>query len=149
MIELKDGTYYKAVWNFEFRAGTGIIPTEHDGNVLGALFTTDPERKLWTMTYRFRYYVDDINDNTSQDVKNWYRAENTGPEDKIWEDAKKAMTMLATVQLSTLNCVMIESDKSEDQLKKIQELPGMNVEQKLNSEQEEAKINVRPSSALN
>jgi hypothetical protein len=149
MIELKDGIYYKAIWNFEFRAGTGLVPTEHDGNVLGALFTTDPERKVWTLTYRFRYYVDDIHDSSSQDVKNWYRAEATGPEYEIWEGTQKAINTMAMIQLSKLNCVMIESDKAEDQLKKIQELPGMNVEQKLNSEQEEAKINVRPSSALN
>lgn len=147
MIELKDGIYYKAIWNFEFRAGTGLVPTEHDGNVLGALFTTDPERKVWTLTYRFRYYVDDINDNTSQDIKNWYRAETTGPEDEIWEGTQKAIAIMAFMQRSTLNCVLVDSDKAEDQMKKIQELPGMNVERKFN--QEEAKVNVRSSSELN
>jgi hypothetical protein len=130
MIELKDGTYFKAIWNYEFRAGDGVVPVPRDGNLLGALFTTDPERKFWTMTYRFRYYVDDINDNTSQDTKSWYKAEVTGNEASIWESVSKAINMMALATFSTLNCVMIESDESKIQMEKIQELPGMNIQEK-------------------
>lgn len=129
MIELKDGTYYKAIWNYEFRQGDGIVPVHRDGNLLGALFTTDPERKVWTLTYRFRYYVDDIHDSTSQDTKNWYKAEATGDESVVWESVEKAINMMALASFSKLNCVMVESGEAKVQLEKIQELPGMNVQE--------------------
>ncbi len=129
MIELKDGTYYKAIWNYEFRQGDGIVPVPRDGNFLGALFTTDPERKIWTLTYRFRYYTDDVIDETSQDTRSWYKAEATGEENLIWEKVEKAISMMALASLAQLNYVMVESDEAKVQMEKIQELPGMNVQE--------------------
>lgn len=128
MIELKDGTYFKAIWNYEFRKGEGVIPVPGDGNLLGALFSKDPERKVWTLTYRFRYYVDDINDSTSQDTKNWYVAETTGDEASVWLSVEQAISMMALASFAKLNCVTIESDDSKVQLEKLQELPGMNIQ---------------------
>lgn len=57
MIELKDGRYFKALLQFEFRAGVGVpgFPAPNaDGNVLAAMWTDDPEHKKWKMVYRFR-----------------------------------------------------------------------------------------------
>ncbi len=130
MIELKDGTYYKAIWNYEFRAGDGVIAPERDGNLLGALFSTDPERKIWTLTYRFRYYLDEVTDESSQDTKNWYMASATGDETSIWESIDKAINLMALASYSKLNCVLVESAEAVVQIAKLKELPGMNFQEK-------------------
>lgn len=130
MIELKDGLYYKAVWNFEFVPGArnSVIPTpDRPGNLLGAMFSEDPERKKWIIVYRFRYYVDDIMDSSSADEKSWYRVAFDSEEESGWNKTHEAFSLMASVCGSTLNVAMIESDIARVQIIALESLPNMSI----------------------
>jgi hypothetical protein len=127
-IEFRDGRYFKAVWNFEFNPGgemPGIPSPVRPGNLLGAMFTDDPERKKWIVVYRFRYYVDDIMDHTSEDDKAWYRAEFESDEDDAWPNTRKGFEEIARAAGSELHVAVIESDKVRVQMEMLRTLPGI------------------------
>lgn len=129
-IEFREGRYYKAVWNFEFAPGGGLpgLPSpERPGNLLGAMFTDDPERKKWIVVYRFRYYVDDIMDHTSEDHKTWYRMEFEGEENSSWIKAREGFSAIARVAGSEMHIALMESDNTQVQMEMLKQLPGINV----------------------
>jgi len=118
-IDLKDGRYYKAFWHFEFDA-------PRRGNILGAIYSDDPERKEWHIDYRFRYYVDDKMGNDSEDEKNWYAGRAVGPETEVFENVIRAFRDLSSMMGSELNVSVVESDKSQVQVDILMGMPGMN-----------------------
>lgn len=130
MIELKDGRYVKAFWTFAFDADTawtgGAPPPKAAGNLLGALYTDDPERQDWEMVYRFRYYADEKLDSTSEDEKNWYGYRVRASEEEAWQKTRAAFNKFATVAVSELHVALVETDDLKAQVAGLSKLPGMN-----------------------
>lgn len=125
-IEMKEGRYFKGMMNFEFRKGSALpgFPTPNsDGNLLAAVYTDN--KQTWHLVFRFRYYVDDLI-HDSNDKRSWFRATMDNPkEEEVWKSVFEALSLMAIASESKLNYVLIESDKVEVQMEKIQELPGM------------------------
>lgn len=119
-IELRDGLYYKAFLHLEF-----AVPKR--GNILGAIYSDDPDRKEWHIVYRFRYYVDDKLGADSADTESWYAGKATGPEQDIFDSTVKAFKDMAAAMGGNLNVSVVESDKAQEQADKLMGMPGMNV----------------------
>ena len=129
MIELKDGRYFKAIMQFEFKgtfdpAGPSDKPFA-DGNLLAAIFSDDPERRKWVLLYRFRYYVDDAVGLESEDPRSWYSMSAEDEEDKLFDETRAAFEKMAAETNSTLDVTIIESDSVDVQMEKIQAAPNM------------------------
>lgn len=128
-FELKDGVYYKGFMQFEFVKGACGAPAS--GNFLGAIFTTDPERKDWQFIYRMRYYVDDIMDHNSEDIKHWEHMDSTLKDGEtvegLWESTLEDIKSFAEAAGAELHVAVVDSDKVQDMMKAVQSLPNMNV----------------------
>jgi len=139
MIELKDGRYFKAIMQFEFKGtfdpnGPSDKPFA-SGNLLAAIFTDDPERKKWVLLYRFRYYVDDVVGLESEDPKSWYSMTSEGEENELFNETRAAFEKMAAETNSTLNVTIIESDAVDVQMEKIQASPNMHTSNPIPDEQ--------------
>lgn len=62
-IEIADGRYFAALWYLD-------SDTPRRGNWMGALFRNADG--TWELKYRFRYYNDDVTDETTTDDKSWH-----------------------------------------------------------------------------
>lgn len=129
-IEMKDGRYFKAMMNFEFRKNSmviGIPKPEHDGNILAALYTDDADKKSWTLVFRFRYYMDEKTYDSS-DERKWFKAKITNNEEDAWQLIFRTFSDMAQMSQTKLNYVLIESDNAYVQAEKTQTLAGMHVQ---------------------
>ena len=74
MVEFKKGRYIIGMWF--------VAMDQKDW--MAMVYTDDPEKKKWQLTYRWRYYGKDHGDPfKDEDRKSWYGGEITDTEDSV------------------------------------------------------------------
>jgi hypothetical protein len=106
MIQFRDGRYFEGVLYCE-------IPPDGDlsaGNLLGAVYSDDPERKEWVFIYRFRYYVDDDLTSASKDTRHWFKVVAHGAIAEHWAAFCSTVRALAVAVGGQFEVALMQSD---------------------------------------
>jgi hypothetical protein len=97
------------------------------GNVLAWVYK-DKGSPGWCLLWRFRYYVDDRLDETSQDTNRWYAAKTAEPDlAKVLPNLREPFSVMAAATGANLEEVIIDSEDPEEILRRMGEQPWANV----------------------
>jgi hypothetical protein len=97
------------------------------GNYMAMLSST-PEAREFRYQYRFRYYKDDIIDETSEDEKNWYGGTVTGKRDVVLGKIRIIYNALALTSPVDQHWELVRGDETADEFcARLGQQPGMHM----------------------